>query len=93
MTRHGGAIMSCRRCAWRVAPLLTAPPGYRGGTIESKTTSSQRRTGRAQAVQYSTAHRAHHLGLADDYSNVDAQVAMVTQTQVSLPPRGAGEEG
>ena len=85
---NGGAIMAFADALGAVGSVANRPPGYRGGTIESKTNffasgvgpvlkgvSIPLHVGRTTSVWQTTVNNAD-----------GSMVAMVTQTQISLPP-------
>jgi 1,4-dihydroxy-2-naphthoyl-CoA hydrolase len=91
---NGGAIMAFADALGAVGAVANRPPGYRGGTIESKTNffaagqgpmllaiSVPLHVGRTTSVWQTT------------IKNKDGRmVAIVTQTQISVPATAAAEE-
>ena len=91
---NGGAIMAFADVLGAAGASANRPPGYRGGTIESKTnffaaglppvltgTCIPLHIGRTTSVWQTTV------------TNTDGSVvAMVTQTQIAVPARAAPEE-
>ena len=91
---NGGAIMSFADALGAVGAVANRPPNYRGGTIESKTNFFAAgvppvlngicvplHIGRTTSVWQTT------------ISNADgSMVAMVTQTQISVPGKAASEQ-
>jgi uncharacterized protein (TIGR00369 family) len=89
---NGGAIMAFGDICGAVGAVANMPPGHRGGTVESKTnffaagqapvlkaTSIPLHVGRTTSVWQTTIR------------NIDGRmVAIVTQTQISLPVKTAG---
>jgi uncharacterized protein (TIGR00369 family) len=87
---NGGAIMSFADALGAVGARLNRPPNYRGGTIESKTNFFARGVGPVlHAVSV-----ALHVGRTTSVwettiRNADGRmVAVVTQTQISVPAGG-----
>jgi uncharacterized protein (TIGR00369 family) len=90
----GGAIMSFADVLGAVGAVYHRPPGYRGGTVESKTNFFA--AGRGPVLRAVTVPL--HVGRTTSVwqtsvKNVDgALVAVVTQTQIQLPREpGEGE--
>lgn len=88
---NGGAIMAFADVVGAVGAVANRPPGYRGGTIESKTNFFAAGTGpvlRAVSIPL-------HIGRTTTVwqttiKNADGRaVAIVTQTQIQIP---AGQE-
>ena len=64
---NGGAIMSFADVLGAVGAVANRPPGYRGGTIESKTNFFAAGAGpMLSGRQRAAARRPHDLGVADD---------------------------
>jgi 1,4-dihydroxy-2-naphthoyl-CoA hydrolase len=92
---NGGALMAFGDVCGAVGAVANMPPGHRGGTIESKTNffaaghgpvlkaiSIPLHVGRTTSVWQTT------------IKNTDGRmVAIVTQTQISLPKKTAGSNG
>jgi uncharacterized protein (TIGR00369 family) len=89
----GGAIMSFADVLGAVGAVFHRPPGYRGGTVESKTNFFA--AGRGPVLKAVTVPL--HIGRTTSVwqttvKNDDgALVAVVTQTQIQLPRTAAGE--
>jgi 1,4-dihydroxy-2-naphthoyl-CoA hydrolase len=88
---NGGAIMAFADIVAAVGAVALRPPGYRGGTIESKTNFFAAGTGPAlKAVA-----KALHVGRTTTVwqttvANADGStVAIVTQTQIMIPAHSA----
>ena len=88
---NGGALMAFADIVGSVGAGLNRPAGYSGGTIESKTNffvPGQAPVTRAVSIPL-------HIGRTTSVwqttlSNADGRViAVVTQTQIALPPRPA----
>lgn len=91
---NGGAIMAFADALGAVGAVANRPPGYRGGTIESKTNFFAAGVGPVlKAVSV-----ALHIGRTTSVwettiRNADGRmVAIVTQTQISVPARGDGAQ-
>ena len=88
---NGGAIMAFADVLGAVGAVANRPPGYRGGTIESKTNFFAAGVGPV----LSAVSIALHVGRTTSVwqttiTNADgSMVAMVTQTQISVPAKGA----
>jgi 1,4-dihydroxy-2-naphthoyl-CoA hydrolase len=88
---NGGAIMAFADALGAVGAVENRPPGYRGGTIESKTNFFA--SGKGPVLKAESV--ALHVGRTTSVwqtavRNADGElVAMVTQTQISLPARDA----
>jgi uncharacterized protein (TIGR00369 family) len=85
---NGGAIMAFADALGAAGALANRPPGWRGGTIESKTNFFAAGRGpRLEAVSV-----ALHIGRTTSVwqttvRNADGgRVAVVIQTQIALPP-------
>ena len=66
---NGGAIMAFADVLGALGAVANRPPGYRGGTIESKTNFFASGVGPVlSAVCVPSAHRPHDVGVADDDS-------------------------
>ena len=91
---NGGAIMAFADVLGALGAVANRPPGYRGGTIESKTNFFASgvgpvlsavcvplHVGRTTSVWQTTIHNAD-----------GSKVAMVTQTQISVPARAPDPE-
>jgi uncharacterized protein (TIGR00369 family) len=89
----GGAIMSFADALGAVGAVFHRPPGYRGGTVESKTNFFA--AGRGPVLTAVTVPL--HIGRTTSVwqttvKNEDGGlVAVVTQTQIQLPRTAAGE--
>jgi len=87
---NGGAIMSLADATGAAGAVANMPPGYRGGTLESKTNFFASGVG---PVMIATAIPLH-IGRTTSVwqttiinSSDRSRVAIVTQTQMSLPPK------
>jgi 1,4-dihydroxy-2-naphthoyl-CoA hydrolase len=91
---NGGAIMSFADALGAVGAVANRPPNYRGGTIESKTNFFA--PGRGPVL--SAVSIPLHIGRTTSVwqttiSNPDGRmVAIVTQTQISVPAAGSSDE-
>jgi uncharacterized protein (TIGR00369 family) len=94
---NGGAIMAFADALGAVGAVAHRPPGYRGGTIESKTNFFAGGVGPVLKAVSIPLHVGRTTSVwQTTISNVDgSMVAMVTQTQVSLPGKteNSGGEG
>jgi 1,4-dihydroxy-2-naphthoyl-CoA hydrolase len=92
---NGGAIMAFADALGAVGAVENRPPGYRGGTIESKTNFFA--SGRGPVLTATCV--ALHVGRTTSVwqtsvKNADGSlVAMVTQTQIALPARNDDDGG
>jgi 1,4-dihydroxy-2-naphthoyl-CoA hydrolase len=90
---NGGAIMAFADALGAVGAVANRPPGYRGGTIESKTNFFAA----GQGPLLSAVSVPLHIGRTTSVwqttiKNADGRmVAIVTQTQISVPAQGAEE--
>lgn len=90
----GGAIMSFADVLGAVGAVFHRPPGYRGGTVESKTNFFA--AGRGPVLKAVTVPL--HIGRTTSVWQTTVKngdgglVAVVTQTQIQLP-RTAADEG
>ena len=91
---NGGAIMAFADVLGAVGAVAHRPPGYRGGTIESKTNFFAAGVGPVLTAVSIPLHVGRTTSVwQTTISNPDgAMVAMVTQTQISVPARGAETE-
>jgi uncharacterized protein (TIGR00369 family) len=89
----GGAIMSFADVLGAVGAVLHRPPGYRGGTIESKTNFFAAGVGPVLCAVTVPLHVGRTTSVwQTSVKNKDgALVAVVTQTQIALP--GSGPDG
>jgi 1,4-dihydroxy-2-naphthoyl-CoA hydrolase len=91
---NGGAIMSFGDVLGAAGAVANRPPGYRGGTIESKTNFFAGGKG----PKLSGVSIALHVGRTTSVwqttiKNADGRmVAIVTQTQISVPAGSAEKE-
>src|SRR5688572_19071156 len=92
---NGGAIMAFADALGAVGAVAHRPPGYRGGTIESKTNFFAAGTGPVLKAVSIPLHVGRTTSVwQTTISNVDgSMVAMVTQTQVSLPGKTESTSG
>ena len=88
---NGGAIMAFADVLGAVGAVANRPPGYRGGTIESKTNFFAAGVGPVLSAVSIPLHIGRTTSVwQTTIKNADgSMVAMVTQTQVSLPARPA----
>lgn len=86
---NGGAIMAFADVLGAVGAVANRPPGYRGGTIESKTNFFAAGVGPVLTAVSIPLHIGRTTSVwQTTISNGDgAMVAMVTQTQISVPAR------
>src|SRR4051812_32576819 len=84
---NGGAIMSFADALGAVGAVANRPPGYRGGTIESKTNFFAAGVGPMLLAVSVPLHVGRTTSVwQTTIRNVDgAMVAMVTQTQIAVP--------
>ena len=90
---NGGAIMAFADVLGAAGAVANRPPGYRGGTIESKTNFFAAGVGPVLSAVSIPLHVGRTTSVwQTTIKNADgSMVAMVTQTQVSLPARAAEE--
>ena len=86
---NGGAIMSFADALGAVGAVAHRPPGYRGGTIESKTNFFAAGMGPVLSAVSIPLHIGRTTSVwQTTITNPDgAMVAMVTQTQISVPAK------
>jgi uncharacterized protein (TIGR00369 family) len=86
---NGGAIMAFADVLGAVGAVANRPPGYRGGTIESKTNFFTAGVGPVLKAVSIPLHVGRTTSVwQTTISNTDgSMVAMVTQTQISVPAR------
>jgi 1,4-dihydroxy-2-naphthoyl-CoA hydrolase len=91
---NGGAIMSFADALGAVGAVAHRPPNYRGGTIESKTNFFAAGTGPVLTAVSIPLHVGRTTSVwQTTIRNADGRmVAIVTQTQISVPAAGATEE-
>ena len=91
---NGGAIMAFADVLGAVGASANRPPGYRGGTIESKTNFFSAGTGPVLTAVCVPLHIGRTTSVwQTTITNGDgSMVAMVTQTQISVPARAAAED-
>ena len=91
---NGGAIMAFADALGAVGAVAHRPPGYRGGTIESKTNFFAAGTGPVLKAVSIPLHIGRTTSVwQTTISNADgSMVAMVTQTQISVPARSEEKE-
>ena len=87
---NGGAIMAFADVLGAVGAVANRPPGYRGGTIESKTNFFAAGMGPVLSAVSIPLHVGRTTSVwQTTITNPDgAMVAMVTQTQISVPGKG-----
>ena len=85
---NGGAIMAFADALGAVGAVANRPPGYRGGTIESKTNFFAGGVGPVLSAVCVALHVGRTTSVwQTTIKNADgSMVAMVTQTQISVPP-------
>lgn len=88
---NGGAIMAFADVLGALGAVANRPPGYRGGTIESKTNFFASGAGPVLSAICVPLHIGRTTSVwQTSIMNPDGTlVAMCTQTQISVPPRGA----
>jgi 1,4-dihydroxy-2-naphthoyl-CoA hydrolase len=86
---NGGAIMAFADVLGAVGAVANRPPGYRGGTIESKTNFFAAGMGPVLSAVSIPLHVGRTTSVwQTTITNPDgAMVAMVTQTQISVPAK------
>ncbi len=86
---NGGAIMAFADVLGAVGAVANRPEGYRGGTIESKTNFFSAGVGPVLKAVSIPLHIGRTTSVwQTTISNADgSMVAMVTQTQISVPAR------
>ena len=91
---NGGAIMAFADVLGAVGAVANRPPGYRGGTIESKTNFFAAGVGPVLSAISIPLHIGRTTSVwQTTIKNPDgSMVAMVTQTQISVPARGPEKE-
>src|SRR5687768_4741553 len=91
---NGGAIMAFADVLGAVGAVAHRPEGYRGGTIESKTNFFAAGVGPVLSAVSIPLHVGRTTSVwQTTISNADgAMVAMVTQTQISVPARATEKE-
>ncbi len=91
---NGGAIMSFADALGAVGAVANRPPNYRGGTIESKTNFFARGQGPVLTAVSVPLHVGRTTSVWETtIRNPDGRmVAIVTQTQISVPVSGGAEE-
>jgi uncharacterized protein (TIGR00369 family) len=92
---NGGAIMAFADCMGAVGATANRPPGYRGGTIESKTNFFAAGSGPVLSAVSIPLHVGRTTSVwQTTIRNADGRmVAMVTQTQIAMPSQSGGESG
>jgi uncharacterized protein (TIGR00369 family) len=90
---NGGAIMAFADVLGAAGAVANRPPGYRGGTIESKTNFFAAGSGPVLSAVSVPLHIGRTTSVwQTTIRNPDgALVAMVTQTQISVPAKGPQE--
>ena len=91
---NGGAIMAFADVLGAVGAVANRPPGYRGGTIESKTNFFAAGVGPGLKAVSIPLHIGRTTSVwQTTISNADgSMVAMVTQTQISVPANSEEKE-
>ena len=86
---NGGAIMAFADILGALGAVANRPPGYRGGTIESKTNFFASGVGPMLKAVSIPLHVGRTTSVwQTTISNADgSMVAMVTQTQIAVPVR------
>ena len=90
---NGGAIMAFADALGAVGAVAHRPPGYRGGTIESKTNFFAAGQGPVLAAVSVPLHVGRTTSVwQTTIKNADGRmVAIVTQTQISVPAQGSDD--
>ena len=90
---NGGAIMAFADVLGAVGAVANRPPGYRGGTIESKTNFFAAGVGPVLSAVCVPLHIGRTTSVwQTTIKNADgSMVAMVTQTQIQVPGSGSDE--
>jgi 1,4-dihydroxy-2-naphthoyl-CoA hydrolase len=90
---NGGAIMTFADVLGAVGAVANRPPGYRGGTIESKTNFFAAGVGPMLSAVCVPLHIGRTTSVwQTTIRNPDgAMVAMVTQTQIAVPAKTNGD--
>jgi 1,4-dihydroxy-2-naphthoyl-CoA hydrolase len=90
---NGGAIMSFADALGAVGAVANRPPNYRGGTIESKTNFFAAGVGPVLTAVSIALHVGRTTSVwQTTVKNDDGRmVAIVTQTQISVPVTGADD--
>jgi uncharacterized protein (TIGR00369 family) len=90
---NGGAIMSFADALGAVGAVANRPPGYRGGTIESKTNFFSAGVGPVLKAVSVPLHVGRTTSVWETtIRNADGRrVAIVTQTQISVPASDSAE--
>ena len=86
---NGGAIMSFADALGAIGAVANRPPGYRGGTIESKTNFFAAGTGPVLSAVCVPLHIGRTTSVwQTTITNADGRmVAIVTQTQIAVPAK------
>lgn len=92
---NGGAIMAFADVLGAVGAVAHRPPGYRGGTIESKTNFFAAGTGPMLSAVSISLHVGRTTSVwQTSIKNADGSlVAMCTQTQIQVPSKDAAAAG
>ena len=90
---NGGAIMAFADALGAVGAVANRPPGYRGGTIESKTNFFAAGAGPVLSGVSVPLHIGRTTSVwQTTIKNADGRmVAIVTQTQISMPSQAADD--
>ena len=88
---NGGALMAFADIVAAVGAVAIRPPGYRGGTLESKTNFFAAATGPVLRAVSGALHVGRTTSVwQTTIANADGQtVAIVTQTQIMMPAGSA----
>ena len=91
---NGGAIMAFADVLGALGAVANRPPGYRGGTIESKTNFFASGVGPVLSAVCVPLHVGRTTSVwQTTIQNADgSRVAMVTQTQISVPAKAPDPE-
>ncbi len=91
---NGGAIMTFADALGALGATANRPPGYRGGTIESKTNFFASGKGPVLSAVCIPLHvgRTTSVWQTTIYNADGSSVALVTQTQIAVPARQTAEE-
>jgi uncharacterized protein (TIGR00369 family) len=91
---NGGALMAFADVLGALGAVANRPPGYRGGTIESKTNFFASGVGPVLSAVCVPLHIGRTTSVwQTTIQNADgSKVAMVTQTQISVPAKAPNPE-
>ena len=91
---NGGAIMSFADALGALGATANRPPGYRGGTIESKTNFFGSGKGPVLSAVCVPLHvgRTTSVWQTTIYNADGSSVALVTQTQIAVPAKSTADD-